>query len=140
MPTEAITALGTLVVAVVAGVISYAAGRGMKTHEWRLALVKEEIATRKALYIGFLTEAQRLLVQSLEMKTNTVADLNDLNAKYAEISLVGAKPVVEAAKLVVDAVLSAHTAGDSDKNNDFFGKKERLINAVRSELDSYREP
>lgn len=111
----------------------------MKTHEWRLALAKEELASRKALYAAFLAEAHRLLIQSMETKIESVAGLRDLDAKYAEISLAGSRPVVEAAKLVVDAVLSAHTAGEAGEKKDFYARKERFIDAVRKELDSYRE-
>ena len=49
MPSEVIAIVSTLIGAVVAGVISYVAGRGMKTHEWKLALAREEIASRKSL-------------------------------------------------------------------------------------------
>src|SRR3989344_8745608 len=118
MSSEVIAVLSTLVGAIVAGVISYAAGRGMKTHEWRLSLAKEEIASRKTLYVGFLAEVHRLLIQSTHKKVASVVELKDLDAKYAEISLLGSKPIVESAKLLVDAILSAHTAGANDENKD----------------------
>ena len=47
MSSEVIAVLSTLVGAIVAGVISYAAGRGMKTHEWRLRPAEKGNAFRK---------------------------------------------------------------------------------------------
>jgi hypothetical protein len=139
MSSEFVAIIGTLVGAVVAGVISYIAGRGMKTHEWRLALAREEIALRKSLYVAFLAEAQRLIIQSTDTKISSVAELNDLSAKYAEISLLASEPVIKCAKLVMEAVLLAHTAGKEHKDTDFNRKKQSLIDAVRKELASYTE-
>lgn len=139
MPSEVIAIISTLIGAVVAGVISYLAGRGMKTHEWKLALAREEIASRKNLYVAFLAEAQRLLMQSTHTKISSVAELKDLDAKYAEISLLASESVVEGAKLVVDAILSAHAAGTEREDMDFYARKQSFIDAVRIELASYAE-
>ena len=111
----------------------------MKTHEWKLALAREEIASRKSVYVAFLAEAQRLLIQSTHAKISSVVELKDLDAKFAEISLLASAPVVEGAKLVVDAILSVHTAGVEHKTTDFYARKQSFIDAVRKELASYAE-
>lgn len=139
MPSELIAIISTLVGAVVAGVISYIAGRGMKTHEWKLALAREEIASRKSLYVAFLAESQRLLIQSTHTKISSVTELKDLDARFAEISLLSSAPVVEAAKLIVDSILSAHTAGRERDDTNFYARKQSFIDAVRQELASYAE-
>lgn len=139
MPPELIAIFGTLAGAVVAGAISYVTGRSVKTHEWKLALAREEIASRKSLYVAFLAEAHRLIMQSTHKKISSVTELSDLDAKYAEISLVSSVPVVEGAKLVVDSVLSAHTASSKNEGTDFYARKQRFIDSVRTELTSYTE-
>ena len=140
MPPELITIAGTLGAALVAGVISYLAGRGMKTHEWRLVQAREELATRKALYAAFLAEAQRLIIQASETKMGNVTDLDTLNRQYAEITLVGSKPVTEAAMYVVDGVLMAHVREQTAAEAlEFHPRKEAFLMAARNELQSYRE-
>lgn len=139
MPSELITIAGTLGAALVAGVASFLAGRGMKTHEWRLAQAKEELAARKALYAAFLAEAQRLIIQASENKMQNVSVLDALNRQYAEITLVGSKPVTEAAIHVFDSVLLAHVQEQTaEESLSFHPRKEAFLNAARNELQSYR--
>lgn len=140
MPSELIAVFGTLAGAVVAGVITYVSGRGVKTHEWKLALAREEAASRRNLYVAFLAEAHRLLIQSTHKKISSVAELSDLDARYAEISLVASTPVIEGAKLIVDSILSAHTVSSKNEDtDDFYARKQRFIDAARTELASYAE-
>ena len=139
MPPEFFTAISTLAVALVAGFISYIAGRGMKTHEWKLAQAKEEISARKALYSSFLAEAQRLVVQSTESKNHKVSELDKLQEQYAEITLVGSGAVVETAKFAFDSVLLAHLREqDVADAVDFHARKQAFVEAARAELQAYR--
>jgi len=111
----------------------------MKTHEWRLAQAKEELAARKALYAAFLAEAQRLIIQASENKMQNVSVLDALNRQYAEITLVGSKPVTEAAIHVFDSVLLAHVQEQTaEESLSFHPRKEAFLNAARNELQSYR--
>ena len=140
MPPELITIAGTLGAALIAGVVSYLAGRGMKTHEWRLAIAREELAARKALYAAFLAEAHRLIIQASETKMGNVRELDTLNRQYAEITLVGSKPVTEAAMHLVDRVLMAHVREETAAEAlEYHPRKEAFLTAARNELQSYRE-
>ena len=140
MPSELITIAGTFGVALVAGVISYFAGRGMKTHEWRLAQAKDELASRRALYAAFLAEAQRLIIQASENKLSNVDGLDTLNRQYAEITLVGSSPVTEAAMHVFDSVLLANVREETaEEALSFHPRKEAFLKAARNELHSFRE-
>lgn len=140
VPPEFITIVGTLGVALVAGVISYLAGRSMKTHEWRLAQAREEHAAHKTLYAAFLAEAHRLAVQSTEKKVQSVAELDLLSQHLAEIKLVGTEPVVEAAQSVVSAVLDSHTGEESKvEPRAFYLPADAFLIAARHELQSYRK-
>ena len=139
MPSEFVTVAGTLSAALVAGLLSYWAGRGMKTHEWRLALAKEDMAIRRTLYAAFLAEAQRLIIQASEDKVHAVAELDLLSRHYAEITLVGEKPVCEAAVQVFDAVLLAHVREQTAAEAlEFHPRKEAFLNAARTEIRSLR--
>lgn len=140
MPSELITVAGTLVAALVAGVVSYLAGRGMRTHEWRLALAREELTARKALYAAFLAEAHQLIIQASETKLSDVRELEVLNRQYAEITLVGSKPVIEAAMHIVDRVLMANVREETAAEAlEYHPRKEAFLTAARNELRSYRE-
>lgn len=137
MTSEFTVIVGTLISAIVAGTISYVAGRGMKTHEWRLSLAKEEIASRRTLYVEFLAEAHRLLLISTEKKVSNVSELKNLNAKYVEISIFSSPLVVDTAKLIVDAILIANSRDEEKSDTGFYSRKEKFIDAVRQELKSF---
>lgn len=141
MPPELTTIAGTLAAALVAGLVSYWAGRGMKTHEWRLALAKEEVAARKALYASFLSEVQRLIIQSTEDKFHETSKLETLNQLYAEITLLGSTPVTEAAALLFDAVLLENMRDDitAEEAMEFHPRKQAFLKAAREELRSFTE-
>lgn len=140
MPSEIITIASTLAAAVIAGYISYLAGRSMKTHEWKLAQAKDELSARKALYTLFLAEAQRLIVQASEDKAYAVSELDELHKWYAEITLVGSSSVVEAAMTTVDSVLLAYLREqDASDASDFHERRQAFIKSARAELQSFRE-
>jgi hypothetical protein len=134
-----LTMLATLIGALVAGVISFIAGRSLKTHEWKLAVIKETIATRRRIYAEFLSEADRLMMQSIEDKIDRLTALNELTTKFSEISLLSPDPVIEAAKVVFDAVISAH-ARDSKSvgGRNFYKDKQNFIAAAKKEIASYK--
>jgi hypothetical protein len=139
MSSELVTIAGTLSAALLAGVISYFAGRGMKTHEWRLALAKEELASRKSLYAAFLAEAQRLVIQASDKKFSDAATLNTLSGQYAEITLVGSAEVIEAAIHLFDSVILANVRDETAAEAmEFHPRKEAFLKAARNELQSYR--
>ena len=141
MSADLTTIGGTLVAALVAGAISYLAGRGMKTHEWRLTLAKEELATRKVLYASFLAEAQRLMIKATESKAEVVSDFDLINRQYAEITLVASPTVAEAARHLLDSALLAQQQGEAPaaEVKAFYPRKEAFLLAARRDLSSFRE-
>ncbi|WP_435627235.1 hypothetical protein [Candidatus Ferrigenium straubiae] len=134
MPTELIAVLGTLFGTLVGGLINYFSSRGVKNHEWRLALAKDQVASRQKLYAEFLVEAQRLVVQAREEKITSLADLNSLNGKFAEVSLVAPDSVVDAAQKLADSAITSHSAQPAKEVADFFKLKTAFIAAARQDI------
>ncbi len=134
MPSETIAVLGTLSGVLIGGFINYLASRSVKNHEWKLALAKEQSAIRHKLYAEFLVETQRLVVQAREEKISSLADLNMLNGKFAEVSLVASGMVVEAAKKLADYVITSHSAQPAKEVADFFKLKEAFIAVARQDI------
>lgn len=130
------TAVGTLASAAVAGFISYIAGRSMKSHEWRLTIVREGIQARQRLYGEFLTEAGRLQLLSIENKVSEAAAFHDLFRKLAEIELLASDDVVEVAKQIANAVMSSHVAGHTETGqaSDYPSLKAEFISSAKREL------
>ena len=136
MPSELIAVLGTLFGALVGGLINYFATRSHKGYEWRLALAREQSANRQKLYSELLVEAQRLVVQSREDKITSLSDLDVLNGKFAEVSLVAPEAVIEAAKTLADYALTSHSAQPAHEVANFFAAKQAFITAARKDIDS----
>ena len=134
MPPEAIAVLGTLFGALAGGLINYLSSRSVKNHEWRLSLAKDQAASRQKLYAEFLVEAQRLVVQAREEKITSLADLNPLNGKFAEVSLVAPDSVVEAAQKLADSAITSHGAQPAKEVADFFELKTSFIAAARKDI------
>jgi hypothetical protein len=134
MPPEIIAVLGTLFGALVGGLINYLSSRSVKNHEWRLSLAKDQAVSRQKLYAKFLVEAQRLVIQAHEGKISSLADLNALNGKFAEVSLVAPDSVVEAAKKLTDAAITSHSTPPAKEVADFFKIKSAFIAAARQDI------
>lgn len=134
MPPELTAVIGTLFGVLVGGLINYFATRSVKNHEWRLALARDSAALRQKLYAEFLVEAQRLVVQAREEKVSSLADLNPLNGKFAEISLLAPEGVIDAAKKIADYAITSHSAQPAKEVADFFRLKEKFIEAAREDI------
>ncbi|NTE84772.1 hypothetical protein G6M12_24780 [Agrobacterium tumefaciens] len=127
--------LGTGAVAIVAGFLSFLAGRGMKTHEWRLLLIKEKVAMRQRLYADFLAEADKLVLESMHLKSSEPVAFVGLIRKFSEIELIAVESVSTSAKRVCDYAISSHTAGrksdsEVDGEEGFYELKSQFISAV----------
>ena len=136
MPTELLTIAGTLGGVVVGGLLNYLANRSMKNREWKLAVARDQAATRQKLYAEFLVEAQRLIVQAREEKVSTLADLNALNAKFAEITLIAPEDVVLAAKSLAECAISSHSSQPAKEVAELARLKTEFVTIARQDIES----
>jgi len=131
---EILAVLSALLGVLVGGLINYFSSRSVKNHEWRLALAKDQAASRQKLYAEFLVEAQRLVVQAREEKITSLTDLNALNGKFAEVSLVAPEGVVEAAQKLTDSAITSHSVQPAKEVADFFKLKTSFIAEARQDI------
>jgi hypothetical protein len=134
MPSELIAVLGTLFGTLVGGLINYCTTRSVKNHEWRLALARDQAAVRQKLYAEFLVEAQRLVVQAREDKVSSLSDLNPLNGKFAEVSLLAPEDVMGAAKKLANYAITSHSVQPAKEIADFFKLKEEFVSSARRDI------
>lgn len=123
----------TALVAVMAGGISYAAGKGMKKQEWHLALRREKIALRQRLYTEFLAETERLTLLSIDKKINDIAEFNSAVGKWAEIELVASAEVRESVKKLLDGIFGSHLK-DAKSDGILYPLKAAFIECARIEI------
>lgn len=134
MPPELIAVLGTLFGALIGGLINYFSSRDVKNHEWKLSLARDQAAFRQKLYAEFLVEVQHLVVQAREEKITSLADLNALNGKFAEVSLVAPDSVVEVAQKLADYAITSHSVPPAKEVADFFKLKTAFIATARQDI------
>ncbi len=79
-------------------------------------------------------EAQRLVTQAREDKISSLTDLNELNGKFAEISLVASEAVIEEAKKLADYALTSQSSQAANEVANFFQVKANFIAAARHEI------
>jgi len=139
MASELLPVASVLAGVLTGGFINYFAMRSVKSYEWKLALAKEQMASRQKLYAEFLVEAQRLVVEAMERKIARPTELNAMNGKFAEISLVASEAVVNSARAVADYALESQSAAGPTESSDFFSLKRAFIDAARKDIASVRE-
>ena len=131
-----IAVAGTLLGVVVGALLNYVMLRKVKSLEWRLALARDQSTFRQKLYAEFLVTAQQLVSMSRDDRVTSLRDLDPLNAKFAEVSLVGPEKVVNAARQLADYALTSQTAPPAKEVRDFYKLKEQFISAVREDISA----
>jgi len=127
--------LAVLVSAAVAGYGSFLAGRGMRSHDWKLSLVREKLVDYRQLYARFLAEAdQRMLLSAVPAKKG-VDELTALFALFSELSLVASEPVSQSAARMCECALDS-VAAEPTREQDYFAAKAAFIRAAREEIAS----
>lgn len=130
--------ISTASVAVMAAALSYAAGKGMKRHEWDLNLRREKVAVRQRLYAEFLAEADRQILQSMKEKISDTTSFYEITRKFSEIELLSSSDVCVAAKSICDHVVGSHAAEEKAGAN-FYELKQAFIRNARKEIASYEK-
>ena len=120
--------------ALVAGWVSYVAGRSVRLHEWKLQLARERILERQRLYARLIAEADRNLLTVAAGGTKSIDNVMPLFALQAEISLLSGQSVQETAKRVCDLALSVNAAGKDRAEGNAFAAKTAFVEAARAEV------
>jgi len=136
LPSELVAVLGTLLGVLLGGLMNYFINRRVKSYEWRLALARDQSISRQKLYAEFLVEAQRLVALAREEKISSLTDLDTLNAKFADVSLVAPDSVLMVAQKLADYALTSHSAPPAKEVRDFFKLREEFIVAVRQDISN----
>lgn len=130
--------ISTALVALLAGGLSYAAGKGMKRHEWDLSLRREKVTVRQRLYAEFLAEADRLILESIQKKSDAATSFYEITRKFSEIELISSEPVCAAAKSICSNAISSHAA-DEKEEGIYFELKRLFVEQARKEIASYEK-
>lgn len=137
MPTDfpnlLIPVAATLVGAVVAGYASFLAGRGMRSHDWRLSLVREKLLDYRQLYARFLAQADGLILLSAPGAKRSIEELAPLIATFSELSLVATHAVSKSAARMCELVLSTISQAE-DGDSGYFGAKADFLSCAREEI------
>lgn len=120
--------------ALIAGWVSYVAGRRVRLHEWKLQLARERILERQRLYARFIAEADGNLLTVAAGGAKSIDNVMPLFALQAEIWLLSGLSVQEAAKRMCELALSANAAANDRGEGDAFAAKTAFVEAARTEL------
>jgi hypothetical protein len=122
--------------ALVAGWVSYIAGRRVRLHEWNLQLARERILERQRLYARFIAEADRNLLTVAAGGAKSVDNILPLFAFQAEIWLLSGPCVQKAATRMCDLAVSVNAAEEVRSDGDLFSAKKDFLAAARAELEA----
>ena len=100
-----ISALSALAGAIIGGLASFGTSWITQRTQLRHAHREAEKAKLEALYNDFITEATRLLADSLTHQTEDVANQVRLYAMVGRMRLISDRPVIDAAVRVEDTII-----------------------------------
>lgn len=132
-----VSVLAPIASALVAGALAYIAARSTKTHEWRLAMAKEELALRRATYSKFLQSCQYMVFSTIKTKKLEYEHVQASIQLYAELQLFASESVSEAAKALLD--VSTHHPDSKEKPAPFHEIASAFAYSARSELNKLKE-
>ncbi|AFY33282.1 hypothetical protein [Calothrix sp. PCC 7507] len=118
------------------GLISYLSNKNLKLTEWRLSIKKDELISRKQLYVEFLGEVNRLILFSIEEKASSTKHFEFLMKCFSHIELTASENVIEKAKIITDAIVTCHSQSDNKQNQNIYNLKKHFIKAVKDEIFS----
>jgi hypothetical protein len=135
-----IPAVSALVGTAIGGVITYLTTVRLKRQEWRQDMLSREIARRENLYSEFISEAGRLLLQSVQSKTSDPGEFQKLYSLQAKIRLHASDAVMDAAQDLTQAALHAHLkAKDEGDSSHSSSDGKRFSEAARADLAKLRK-
>ena len=142
METQTIVAIvgvaGVLVGSAVGGVISFLSSRSMRRMEWELSLSEKNILSRESLYVEFLTEATRLMLQSTEEKISQTTAFTTFVSLESRIWFQS--PVIgELAREIARCVLDSHNKEPKDKAKEFPELRDKYISECKKDLLALRK-
>ena len=106
--STAISALSVLGGSLVGALTSLASTWMIQQHQDRRELLGKRISDREALYASFISEASRIVVDSLANDSSHIDKLIPLYALFARIRLKSSEAVVSAAEQVVTAIIAEY--------------------------------
>jgi hypothetical protein len=137
---EYVAILGTLAGVLVGGLLNFLITKSVKHQEWRLALARDQLSKRQALYADFLAEIQRLTAQRIYRQLEIPKDVHDLDRLVAEMTLLSPDGVTDAARNLRRHLLrNSSASADAPADEPTFNQLNRaFLEVAKADLASYR--
>ena len=107
MSPEVVALIATLSGVVIGGLMNLLSTRSTKTHEWKLALRRDQANTRQRVYSEFLSQCELLVLMRRAGDSESLAEQSPVRTKFAEVSLVAPEHVVAIAKKLMEHAVVA---------------------------------
>lgn len=137
---EYVAILGTLGGVLVGGLLNFVVTRSVKQQEWRLAIARDQLAQRQALYADFIAEMQRLTARRIYAPLALPQDLHALDRLVAQMTLLSPEPLLEAARNLRRHLLRpSSTATETLDDAPTFNQLSRVfLDAAKADLAAVR--
>lgn len=142
METQTLIALvgvsGALIGSAIGGLISFFSSRAVRRMEWELSLTEKDIRNRESLYADFLTETNRLMLQSIDEKITQGSELTTLIALEAKIWFFSDSVGAVARKIVV-CVMDHHSKEPKNEKPSFPELKDKYIFHCKKDITEMKK-
>ncbi|MDQ8205714.1 hypothetical protein [Pelagicoccus sp. SDUM812003] len=139
-----IPAISALVGSIVGGLISFLTTYSLKSKEWKNERLKREIEKRENLYSAFISEIGRLVLLSIDRKTNQVSEFSNAYNLLMQIRLIASEEVTTTANGLVQKATRSHLEkekkGAPDRIEDpNESENHKFIRACRRDLEELKK-
>jgi hypothetical protein len=122
----------------VGGLISFFSSRSVRRMEWELALTEKNILNRESLYAEFLTEANRLMLLSVDRRIAQSTELTTLISIEAKIWF-HSEIVGKTAREIAKCILDQHSKEPKGSDPGFPKLRDRFIAEGKEDIRNLRK-
>ncbi len=119
---------------IIGGAFQFYANKHIKSHEWKIGIIKERLNHRERIFTEFLACSQRLVSIGEYDKVDSFKDFHPLSDCFAQIEMLNEEKILSAARNIFDFVVTSHSPKAVEEKRDFYKLKKDFVLAARAEL------
>ncbi len=131
---QIISVIAVLVGVAVGAIATYFANYRLKMYELNYLQEKEANMQIRDCCASFISEANRLVVLSMQEKISDKKEIITLTTHYTNIELLCSKNIIKAARDIFDLILSLHGQIDGSTNATYAELRKEFINVIKQDI------
>lgn len=115
---------------------TYWANSSVQKKSLQITRLHETQREKRKCCSDFLSEVNRLIIQSMEEKVSNPTAMTVLSGFYSNIQLICSDDTIKRANSLFELILDAHEQRESESEKSFPELRDEFINAARREIEN----